>query len=155
MKPNPTVDSALHILKGAVQKVLNATLTTSVYAEEDKGALTVEYAGDPSEEQIKKIEQLANEKIKENVPIEMFDMDRDEAEEKYGDIIYDKFPVPSHIDRLTITRIEDWNINCCLGPHVDRTGDIGQLSITNYRARKSRGELRISFKVYPMKQSEN
>jgi alanyl-tRNA synthetase len=151
MEPNPRGDSALHVLKGAVQKTLNATLTTSVYMKGDRGALTVEYSGDISEDQLKRIEQLANEKIREDVPIEMFEMDRGEAEERFGDIIYDKFPVPSHIDRLAITRIEDWNINCCLGPHVKRTGEVGRIKITNHRTRKSRGELRISFRVPPIK----
>jgi len=147
MKPNPKVDSALHVLKGAVQKVLNATLTTSVYAEENKGRLTVEYDGKPTEKQIREIEMLANKKIDENVPIEMFEMDRKEAEETYGNIIYDKFPVPAHVQKLTITRIGDWNINCCLGPHVKTTGGIGQIKILKHRARPNKKELEISFEV--------
>ena len=37
MRPNPRVDTALHVLKGAVQKVLGTPLTTAVFAEGDKG----------------------------------------------------------------------------------------------------------------------
>lgn len=148
MKPNPKIDSALHVLKGSVQKVLNATLTTSVYAEGNKGRLKVEYEGKLTEEQIQEIEKLANDKIKENVPIEMFEMDRKKAEEKYGGIIYDKFPVPSHVQKLTITQIQYWNINCCLGPHVKTTSEIGQLKILKYRFRENRKELEISFELF-------
>lgn len=147
MKPNPKVDSALHVLKGAVQKVLNTPLTTSVYAEENKGRLTVEYAEKPAEMQMQEIEKLANEKIKENASIEMFQIDRKEAENKYGNIIYDKFPVPSHIQNLTLTEIKDWNINCCLGPHVKTSAEIGAIKILKYRARQNRNELEISFEV--------
>ena len=147
MKSSPKVDSALHVVKGAVQKMLNATLTTSVYAEENKGRLTVEYGGKPTKEQMEKIENLANEKVQENVPIEMFEIERKKAEEQFGTIIYDKFPVPAHVKTLTLTRIEDWNINCCLGPHVATTGEIGKITIRKYRARQSRKELEISFEV--------
>jgi alanyl-tRNA synthetase len=147
MKSNPRTDSALHVLKGAVQKVLDAPLTTSVHAEGDKGRLVIEYEGTPTEEQIQEIERLANSKITEDVPVEMFEMDRREAEQKFGNIIYDKFPVPAHVKRLTITRIEGWNMNCCLGPHMKTTGEIGWLRITHHRARPNRKELEISFEV--------
>jgi alanyl-tRNA synthetase len=146
MKPNPRIDSALHVLKGAVEKVLGAPLTTSVYAEENKGRLTVEYEGDPSEEQMRDIEALANRKI-EDVPIERIEMDRHEAEQEFGSAIYDKFPVPPHVKRLTIARISGWNMNCCLGPHVKTTGEIGPMKITHHRARPARKELEISFEV--------
>jgi alanyl-tRNA synthetase len=147
MKPNPKIDSALHVLKGAVQKVLDTPLTTSVYAEGDKGRLTVEYDGDPSEEQIKDIESLANQKIAEDAPIEMMEMDREEAERKFGNAMYDKFLVPAHVRCLTIASIEGWNVNCCLGPHVKTTGEIGPLKITHHMARPARKELEISFEV--------
>jgi alanyl-tRNA synthetase len=147
MKANIDIDSALHVLKGAVQKVTGATLTTSVFSDGSKGRLTVEYSDKPSPEEILKIERLANEKIRENVKIEMIKIDRSEAEEKFGTIIYDKFPVPDHIRRLTLTRIDDWNINCCLGPHHKRTGDIGKITILKHRARPNRNELEISFSV--------
>jgi alanyl-tRNA synthetase len=146
-KPNPKVDSALHVLKGAVEKVLSASLTTSVYAEENKGRLTVEYEQKPTEEEMQEIEKLANDKINENVPIEMFEIQRTEAEEKYGNAMYDKFPVPDHVKKLTLTRIADWNLNCCLGPHVENTGEIGALKIRKYRARPGKKSLEISFEL--------
>lgn len=147
MKPNPKIDSALHVLKGAVQKVLNTPLTTSVYAEGNNGRLTVEYDGNPTEEQMAEIESLANSKIAEDVPIESMEMDRREAESKFGNAIYDRFPVPAHVQRLSILQIRGWNVNCCLGPHMKSTGAIGPLKITHHRARPARKELEISFEV--------
>ncbi len=147
MKADPKVDSALHILKGSVQAVLNVTLTTNVYSEGNKGRLTIEFEEKPTDSQLEEIEKLANNKIKENVPIEMFEIDRKEAEKKYGSIIYDKFPVPASIQKLTLTQIKNWNINCCLGPHVKTTGEVGQIKILKHRARPNRKELEISFEV--------
>jgi alanyl-tRNA synthetase len=145
MKPNPRVDSALHVLKGAVQKVLGASLTTSVFAEGDKGRLTVEFGRKPTDEEAAEMERLSNEKIREDVPIEKLEMGRDEAEVEFGDAIYDRFPVPDHVRRLSIARIRDWNVNCCLGPHLPSTGGIGKLAVRKCRHRAGRGELEISF----------
>ena len=149
MKPNKAVDSALHVLKGAVERVLQANLTTRVHVESHKGALTVEFDGEPSQNQIEEIERLANDKIRENVPIENFPMDRTEAEERFGNRIYDKFPVPSHIRELTIVKIKDWNINCCIGEHYQSTGDIGKIRIIRAKPKEKTKELVFSFEVLP------
>ncbi|MBN2458389.1 alanyl-tRNA editing protein [Candidatus Woesearchaeota archaeon] len=147
MKANERVDSALHVLKGAVQKVLGAELTTSVFGDGLNGRLAVEYDKKPTQEQMDEVESLANQKIAEDVPIQMIEIERAAAENKYGKVIYDKFPVPSHITKLTLTIIDGWNINCCLGPHVKTTGKIGQLKLRKFRARPARNELEISFEL--------
>jgi Ser-tRNA(Ala) deacylase AlaX len=43
--------------------------------------------------------------------------------------------------------IENWNINCCLGPHHSSTGDIPPISIRKWRYRDSKNELEISFEL--------
>ncbi|MCX6711713.1 MAG: alanyl-tRNA editing protein [Candidatus Woesearchaeota archaeon] len=144
---NIKVDSALHVLKGAVQKVLNATITTGVYAENDHGRLTVEFDRDINEQEILEIEKQANAKIQENVPIQVLDMQRAQAEQQFGNKIYDKFPIPSHIKNLKVIVIDDWNWNCCIGQHFQKTGEIGTIKITKTRFRNSRNELEISFDI--------
>ena len=63
MKMNKDVDSALHVLKGAVQDVLGATLTTSVFADGLKGRLTVEMEYRPADDDMERVEESANDKI--------------------------------------------------------------------------------------------
>ncbi|MBU0757019.1 MAG: tyrosine--tRNA ligase [Nanoarchaeota archaeon] len=147
MKIDPKVDSALHVIKGAAQSVLGTKLTTGVFGEGMKGRLTVECDIKPTDEQVKKIEKAANEKIKENVSFETMKIDRKEAEKKFGDIIYDKFRVPDKIKEITIVNIKDWNINCCIGSHVKRTGEIGKIILKKHRFRESKKELELSFEV--------
>jgi len=147
MITNPKIDSSLHILKGAVQKVLGASVTTGVFQEGDKGRLTVEFTRKPSDEEMQQVEGAANSKIAENAPIDRFEMDRTDAEQQFGNAIYDKFPVPSHIRKLTIVRIADWNINCCIGTHTKTTGEVGKISIESYRFRNAKQQLEISFSV--------
>jgi alanyl-tRNA synthetase len=147
MRPNPRIDSALHVLKGAVQKVTGATVTTGVWAEGNLGRLTVEIERDITEEEKSEIEGLANQKISENVEIQVLKMHRKEAEEKFGNLMYDKFPVPSHIQDLTIINLPDWNVNCCIGQHTETTGEIGTLRIRKTRYRDARKELEIGFEI--------
>ncbi len=61
--------------------------------------------------------------------------------------MYDKFPVPASVTTLTLVRIPDWNLNCCLGPHVERTGELGKITLTKWRARGAKRALEISFTV--------
>ncbi len=95
--------TALHILKGAVVKVLGeeAMWTASTYVKGKHGRLTVKYNRKPSPEEIKAIEELANKKIEEGLRIEVKVMPREEAEKTYGNIIYDLFPVPSEVKHST------------------------------------------------------
>lgn len=71
------MDTALHILKGAIVTVLKTPLTIAIQcAKADEGRISVEYqpAEKPSDEQVRLIEQLANKKIQENVPVDLFKM---------------------------------------------------------------------------------
>ncbi len=147
MLKNSRIDSALHVLKGAAQKVIGTKITTGVWEEGDNGRLTVECLKNPSDEEIAQIQGEVDAKINEDVSIENFEMGRAEAESKFGSIIYDKFPVPPHITRLKLVQIKDWNINCCVGNHVQSTGELGSIKITHTRFRNAKNQLEISFKV--------
>ena len=144
---NPKVDTALHIIKGAVQKVLDAKLTTGTFADENKGRLTVEFERKPTQDEIDEIERLSNAKIKEDVPVKILKLHREEAEKKFGRIIYDKFEVPKHITELSVLVIENWNINCCNGNHTNTTGELGSIKIRKTDFRNSKKELEIGFEV--------
>lgn len=143
------VDTALHVLKGAVEKVLRAKITTGVAENGDySGRIVVEFDRKPSKEEMELVQREANSKIEEDVVVESMEMDRDEAEAKFGKRIYDKFPVPAHIKRLKIVRIPGWNVNCCIGNHLGSTGLLGKINIDKFRYRGSRKELEISFSLH-------
>lgn len=139
--------TALHILKGAVQKVLCAELTTGVYVSGESGRLSVQFNRKPTDEEIQRIENEANECVKRNEDVKILEMNRQEAEQKFGNAIYDAFPVPAHITKLKIAHIEGWNINCCNKEHTKTTGEIGKIKINHWRFRESKKTLEISFKI--------
>ncbi|MDV3244852.1 MAG: hypothetical protein LYZ66_06760, partial [Nitrososphaerales archaeon] len=135
------------VLKGAVQKVLGAKLTTSVYTSGKHGRLTVRFDRKPAEEELARIEQAANMKVSEEAEVAEFEMEKDEAEKHFGDQVYDLFPVPASVIRLKIVRIPDWNINCCIERHVENTSLVGTIKLGKPRFRNSRKELELEFDV--------
>lgn len=139
--------TALHVVKGAVRRVLGAKWTASTYVRGGHGRLTVQFDRKPTEDELREIERLSNLKVEENIPVKIIEMDRDEAERVFGDEMYDLFPIPSHVRRLSIVVIEDWNINACNKRHTRTTGEIGRIKLRKVRFRRSKKLLEISFDI--------
>lgn len=139
--------TALHIIKGAIVKVLgeDAKWSTSTNVKGLHGRIAVEFNRKPSEEELSKIGRLANEKIAEDAVIEIHEMSRADAEARWGDWIYDKWPLPDHIQQVKVFHLPDWNVNCCGYEHPERTGAVGEIKITKTRYRNSKRILEMSF----------
>ena len=135
----------MHVVKGAAERVLGAKKTASIYVSGGHGRISVQYERKPTEEEMKKVEKAANEKIAEGAEMLEFEMEKAEAEGHFGNDIYDLFPVPTGASRLHIVRIPDWNINCCNERHVENTLQIGKIRLGRARYRNSRRELEIEF----------
>ncbi len=139
--------TAVHVVKGAVQKVLGARWTASVYVSGKHGRLTVRCDKKPTEQEVATIGEEANKKVSEAVEVVEFEMDREEAERHFGDQIYDLFPVPANVTRLRIVRIPEWNINCCNERHLENTSQVGRIRLEAPRFRNSRKELECGFDI--------
>jgi alanyl-tRNA synthetase len=84
----------------------------------------------PTEEEIAKIERLANEVVMSNLPVKAVVMPRNEAEAKYGFIIYQGGVVPAKDVRvLVIGGDEPYDVQACGGTHLSNTGQIGLIKI--------------------------
>ena len=141
--------TALHIVKGAIIKTLGpeAKWSTSAAVKGAHGRIAVEYPRKPTDQQLEKIQQKVDEKIAENAEIETYSMSRKDAEERWGDWIYDKFPLPDTIQVVTIFHLPEWNVNACNKQHTKTTGEIGIIHITKTRYRNSKQVLEVSFDI--------
>ncbi len=145
--------TALHVLKGAVVRVLGpgSKWTASTYVRGGHGRLVVTAEHRPSGEELRRIEELANRLVEADVPVRVEVLPRRVAEERYGDEVYDLFPVPEGVEELSIVVIPDpwgpgfWNVNACNKQHTRSTGCVGSLRLGRPRFRRTRGLLELPF----------
>jgi len=115
-----------HLLLAALREILGSEIYqkgSNITAERLR--FDFNYPKKLSEEQTKSVEDLVNEKIKENITVEMVELSKNEALEiakisfdplKYGEIV-------------KVYKIGDFSIELCGGPHVEKTGALGSFKI--------------------------
>lgn len=120
--------TAAHLVNGASRSVLgNHVWQAGSHISEECGRLDITHYETPSEEELKRIERIANEKVLEGLPVEKKFMDRNEAEKKYGFRLYQGGAVPGKV--LRILNIPGFDVEACGGTHADNTYQIGVIKI--------------------------
>jgi alanyl-tRNA synthetase len=133
--------SAVHVLKGAVVKVLGPRK----FVFGDAGVLKFQSEAAVSPQEVGKIEAAANRKIAEDAEMLEFNMERPEAEGHFGPGIYDLTPAPKAGALLKIVRIPEWDAGYCLRAHVESTGSIGAMRVDGARFDEARRETELRF----------
>lgn len=128
--------TATHMIQSALRVVLGNEVHqagSDITAERTRFDFTFDRK--LTEEELKRVEDLVNEKIKEDLPMEMFEMPRDEADKtgaltvqkaKYGDLV--------RVWRIGYDWDNAFSKEFCGGPHVKRTGEIGGIRISKQEA---------------------
>ena len=120
--------TATHIINAASQMVLGKHVwQTGSDVDLEKGRLDITHYKRISREELKKIEELANKIVLENIPVRSTFMDRNEAEQKYGFRIYQGGVVPGNT--LRIVEIENVDVEACGGTHCESTLEVGYIKI--------------------------
>jgi alanyl-tRNA synthetase len=144
--PEVRAHSAVHVLKGAVTKVLGPKrFTFALVSGGQAGVLKAKSDSAPTPQEVSKIQVAANNKVSEDADILDFEMDRQEAEGHFGTNIYDLCPAPEAGALLHIVRIEDWEVSCCSQAHVGSTGSIGAVKVDKVEYDDARKEIEFRF----------
>ncbi|WP_338600191.1 alanine--tRNA ligase [Sulfolobus tengchongensis] len=119
-----------HIILASAKKVLGDHVwQAGAEKTPEKGRLDITHHKPLSEEEIKLIEDNANKIIADRRPVRAIEINRMEAEMKYGVSIYEG-GVPNSAT-IRLLEIKDWDIESCGGTHVSNTSEIGAVKITN------------------------
>jgi len=118
--------TATHLLLKALQIVLGAEVHqrgSNINAERLR--FDFSYPDKLTDEQIRQVEEIVNQKISENLPVTMAKMTVEEAKEKGAEAQF----TAKYGDKVKVYSIGDFSCEICGGPHVERTGILGHFKI--------------------------
>ncbi len=119
--------SGVHVLNLCARKVLGPHVFQAGAAKTlSKARLDITHFDNPSKEQLKEIEDCANQIISKNVPVKKEFLPREVAEEKYGMRIYQGGFILGR--NLRIVSVGG-DVEACGGTHANHTSEIGQLKL--------------------------
>ena len=135
--------TATHVINTACRQVLGPWVWQhSAEKTSKKARLDITHYEALTDDIIQKIEDKANEIVKKNYPVIRELLSREEAEKKYGFRIYQGGVVPEK--NLRIISIDKLDHEACGGTHVNKTGEIGFISIIKTK-RVQDGVVRLEF----------
>jgi len=135
--------TSTHILNSSSRTVLGSWVWQhSAFKEVDHARLDITHHSALTHDEVRKIEELANAKVKENIPVTIENFDRGTAEQKYGFRIYQGGVVP--VKSVRIVSIEDFDVEACGGTHTKTTKEVELIKISRTK-RIQDGVVRLEF----------
>jgi alanyl-tRNA synthetase len=120
--------TATHLIMGAARRILGEHVwQAGAQKDAEQSRLDITHPKRLSREEIAQIEELANEAVLRNMPVEIFWMPREEAERKYGFRLYQGGVVPGR--EIRVVKTGDWDVEACGGTHCKSTGEVGLIKI--------------------------
>jgi alanyl-tRNA synthetase len=135
--------TSTHIINGCARRVLGKHIwQAGANKDLDKARLDITHYESLSDEQVMKIEKMANQIIEENRPVYSNMIPRNVAEKEYGFSIYQGGAVPGKV--LRIVSIPDFDTEACGGTHLHLTGEAKIIKILK-TSKIQDGMVRIEF----------
>ena len=123
--------SGTHILQAALKEVLGDHVRQSgSLVTPERLRFDFSHFSGIEDDEMEKIEILANSHIRANLPISSRVLPKDEAMKTGATAVFDE----KYGDNVRIVRMGDFSMELCGGTHVRRTGDIGFLKIVHESA---------------------
>jgi len=128
--------TATHLLQKALREVLGSEvhqMGSDITPERTRFDFSFPRKMTP--EEIKKVEDLVNEAVQKDYPVNFVELPKEEAQ-KTGALYFFKEKYPENVKVYYIGESLDkaWSKEFCGGPHVTRTGEIGRFKIAKEEA---------------------
>ena len=120
--------SATHVVLGAARRVLgNHVWQAGAHKAQDVARLDITHYDALSDEEISRIEDLANGRVLQDGLVRSQFLPRDLAEQRYGFRLYQGGSVPG--GELRVVEFRNWDAEACGGTHVANAADVGLIKI--------------------------
>ncbi|MCW3984127.1 MAG: alanine--tRNA ligase [Candidatus Bathyarchaeota archaeon] len=134
-----------HLINGAARRVLGEHVWQSGTQKGlETSRLDISHYRRLSQEEVHKIETLANQAIAANMKVETTWLPRNDAEARYGFRLYQGGAVPGK--DIRVVKTGDWDIEACAGTHLGSTSEVGFVKIV-YTERVQDGVERLGYAV--------
>ena len=126
--------TAAHLMLAALRKVLGEhVVQKGSNITSERLRFDFSHSEKVTPEQIKQIEDMVNEKIRENLPVEMQEMTLEEAKAQNATGVFEH----KYGEQVKVYSIGDFSKEICGGPHVQKTGELGHFKIVKEEASSS------------------
>ncbi len=138
--------TATHLLQAALRRVLGKGVQQmGSNITQERLRFDFSFSRKLTPEEVEKVETLVNDVIKKDLRVERSFMSYDEAIAK-GALAFFK---ETYGDEASVYSVGDFSMELCGGPHVDRTGILGELKITK-QDNIGAGVMRIRAVISPL-----
>jgi alanyl-tRNA synthetase len=135
--------TATHVLNGALREVFGPHIwQAGAYKGVEGARLDVTHYKQITEEELRKVERIANRIVSEDRPVKSYYSQRSEAEARFGFTLYQGGAVPGK--EIRIIEIEKFDVEACGGTHCTHTSEIGLIKALSTE-RIQDGMVRVNF----------
>jgi len=118
--------TATHLLNEALRKVISKDIVQKgSNITPERLRFDFNFDRKLTQEEIKKVEDLVNKKIKEGINLKKEEMSLEDAKKRKAQGVFEH----KYGDRVSVYSVGDFSIEICGGPHVKNTKDIGKFKI--------------------------
>jgi alanyl-tRNA synthetase len=119
--------TATHVVNDAAKQVLGSHIwQAGAQKTHERARLDISHFKRITNDELKEIELIANRSVMANIPVEIVWMDRTEAEQKFGFVLYQGGVPPGR--QIRVLKVGK-DVEACGGTHVSNTGLIGPIKI--------------------------
>ena len=130
-----------HILNQTMVRLFGCGRSRNAHIERKKSKCDYILPCEPTAEQIAEIENRVNDVIKQNMPVTIEFVTRENVP---TEVDLSKLPADAS-DTLRIVRVGNYDTCACIGTHVENTNEIGTFKIISHSWEN--GTLRLRFKL--------
>lgn len=139
----PPMHTCEHIVNRTMVNLFGCGRAVSAHIERKKSKLDFALDAQPTEEQLKQMEDMVNEVISRHLPVTTEFISQDEASTRF-----DMKRLPDGASQtVRVVHVGDYDECLCIGAHVENTAEIGVFKIISHDWND--GILRIRFKLLP------